>query len=65
MEEYTRVSVESDDDGHWYVIPHSKVEQFQKMLSEGEEDEWSEFEENFGEYRTGGDINNIELYVKN
>jgi len=62
-EEYTRVAVVSDEDGHWYVIPHSSTEQFHEMLANGEEDEWSAFEENFGDYRTGGDINNIKLYI--
>ena len=71
MEEYTRVSVVSDDDGHWYVIPFELVEEFDMLLSgsqydscDGWEENEAEFIEKFSQYMTGGDINNVELYIK-
>lgn len=52
-----------DQDGHWYVIPKELEDEFIKMEEEGEEDEWEAFNEKFSEYRTGGDLNNIQLYA--
>jgi len=40
-----------DDDGHWYLIPVYQAEMFYKILHEGEDDCWCEFNNSFGEYR--------------
>jgi len=40
----------SDDDGHWFIVPLDMVELFNKMLEEGEEDYWCEFNNTFGKY---------------
>ncbi len=53
-----------DDDGHWYVIPKDQMLLFCKLLDEGLNDEWEEFNERFGQYRTGGDLNLIQLYAE-
>ncbi len=55
-----RVYVTQDDSGHWYVIPYELKEQFNYDLENEDED----FDDKYGQYRTGGDINLIELYIK-
>lgn len=53
-----------DNDAHWYVIPLSKHEEFNNLLREAEEnDDYYKFEDEFSNYRTGGDLNNIQLYA--
>lgn len=62
-----------DDSGHWYVIPMSLKESFEQdseainSLPENS-DEWYEsidaFEAKFGHYRTGGDLNLMQLYAE-
>lgn len=54
-------------DGDWYVIPSEMKEEFNRLseLAEVSEnyDEQDEFNEKFGGYATGGDLNNIQLYA--
>lgn len=49
-----RYSLTTDGDGHWYVVPLRKMQRFNKLLAEGEKDEWCEFINEFGEYAVGG-----------
>lgn len=58
-----RVYAVQDDSSHWYVIPFELKDLFFAELENGEQDEWDHFEELFSQYRTGGDLNNIELYA--
>lgn len=45
-----------DDDCHWYAIHEDDYEEFNKMLEDSfNNNEYEEFEERFGDYRTGGD----------
>lgn len=37
----------TDDDGHWYLIPVELEEEFNKLLSEGEDDCYTEFNNKF------------------
>jgi hypothetical protein len=61
-----------DESGHWYVIPVSMVQDFysarNEMILEGISEVLinleDEFEEKFCKYRTGGDLNNVQLYAK-
>lgn len=55
---YKKVYVMQDDSSHWYVIPIELISDFDK----GSEDEG--FDAKYGKYRTGGDINNVKLYIK-
>lgn len=59
-----KVKVLKDDDGHWYVIPDWEMATFYEMMEAGEADEWNSFNERFGEYRTGGDLNLVQLYAE-
>ena len=62
-----------DDSGHWYVIPDELKDRFSKFMNDISNldddtveyyDTVNKFEEEFGKYRTGGDLNNIQLYAK-
>ena len=59
----TRVSAVQDDSSHWYVIPHEMIKEFNvdrgdyEMSSGGFDMKW-------GKYRTGGDLNLIQLYAE-
>lgn len=69
MNSYSRVYVVQDDDGDWYVIPFEEKERFHLCLnelitSEYDLDLLEVWEEEFGHYRTGGDLNLVELYGK-
>lgn len=63
MDHYTRVSALQDGDGHWYVIPAELEEQFNDLLEN--EPDYDVFDDLFGSFRTGGDLNLVELYIKN
>lgn len=58
-----KVKAVRDDSAHWYIIPSEKAEEFNKLLDETD-DEYTEFEEKFSKYRTGGDVNNVQLYAE-
>lgn len=54
-----------DDAGHWYVIPKELREEWNRITDYSyQSDNWDEFEEKFGNYRTGGDLNNTQLYAE-
>lgn len=62
-----------DNDGHWYVIPAEKEEEFSQLLDKSNdrnlpEDEMyaaeEKFIEKFSEYMTGGDLNLTQLYMR-
>ena len=74
--EYQRVYITQDNDGHDYVIPYEMREEFDQSIEDlnylNENNDFvnidaaeEEFEEKFGKYMTGGDINEAqELYIK-
>jgi len=66
------VKVLQTDDGGWYVIPEERYNQWKELeniIHEVEEDseEWYsaiiQFDETFAQFRIGGDLNNIKLYI--
>lgn len=60
-----RISIETDDEGHIYVIPYDLVKLFRLELSIAEEsDDYIDFEKLFGQYMIGGCLSQIELYIK-
>jgi len=67
---YKRVVITQDDDGHSYIIPYEMKEEFIDLLNKLIECDYEdaeildEYVNKFEQYRTGGDINNIELYIK-
>ena len=64
MKEYKRVYVTKDDDGHDYIIPWELKDDFNTELENGYDDEFESFNEKFGDYMTGGDINETGLFIK-
>lgn len=39
-----------DDDGHWFLIPVELNAEFYRLLEQGEDDLWAEFNNKFEEY---------------
>lgn len=62
--ELKKVAAVKDGDGHWYVIPAEMRSEFYEMLEKGEADEYEAFNEKFGDYATGGDLNLVQLYAE-
>lgn len=65
-----RVYATQDNDGHWYVIPYYSAARFSQLLELSEYgvyDDWEKYEEQFieefSQYMTGGDLNNVELFA--
>lgn len=60
-----KVIAVQDDSGHWYVIPAELESEFNKLVDcdEDDYDLQNEFMERFDQYRTGGDLNNTQLYA--
>lgn len=56
------VAVE-DNDGHWYVINAVDKEDFFADLDDYELCESGEFDAIWGKFKTGGDLNLIQLYA--
>ena len=56
-----RVYVVQDNDCDWYILPYELKKSF---LDDCEKEDYEEFDNKYGEYRTGGDINLVELYIK-
>lgn len=48
-----------DDNGHWYVIPRERRDEFYWELEMIEI-----FPDHWNKYRTGGDLNLVQLYAE-
>lgn len=60
-----KVKVLRDNDSHWFVVPEDVAGQFYSMLRDCEaSDDYEPFEVTFGKYRTGGDLNLVQLYAE-
>ena len=65
-----KVKAVQDESGHWYVIPDEMFEEFDRLLErscfedEGAEEAENEFCGKFDKYRTGGDLNNVQLFAE-
>lgn len=59
-----KVKAIQDDSGDWYVIPNELHEQFR--LDEQDEDfvDSGKFDNKYGQFRTGGDLNLKQLYIE-
>ncbi len=60
----TKVKAVQDDSSHWYIIPNELEEQFDKDLEDESMADSGEFDEKYGGYRTGGDLNNTQLFAE-
>jgi hypothetical protein len=59
-----KVKALKDDSGHWHLVPNDEVKQFQKDLENEEMADSGEFDNKYGKYRTGGDLNLVQLYIE-
>jgi len=59
-----KVKAVKDDSGHWYVIPNDLYEEFIKDEQNGDMIDSGKFDEKYGKYMTGGDLNLIQLYAE-
>ena len=56
-----------DESSHWYVIPVELKKDFYSLHERACDDDYDaqeEFEEKFNVYRTGGSLNNIQLWAE-
>ena len=66
-DKFKKVYCTQDDCGHWYVIPLELADSFNAYMEQDMDENYDlqdEFEDKFGQYRTGGDLNNVQLYIK-
>jgi len=53
-----------DNDCHWFVIPKDKKNEFITDMMNEDLTNSGEFDELWGKYRTGGDLNSVQLYAE-
>ena len=60
-----KVKAVTDDSGHWYIIPNELYEEFRKDYMD---DFYGScvvpFDDKWGKYRTGGDLNLVQLWAE-
>jgi hypothetical protein len=60
-----KVKAVRDDSGHWYVIPNElRIIEFFKDLNNEDMVDSGQFDEKYGKYMTGGDLNLVQLYAE-
>lgn len=62
---YTKIKAVKDDSGHWYLIPNNLLDGFYKDIQNEHFVDSGKFDSKYYQYMTGGDLNLIQLYVKN
>ena len=60
----TPVKAIQDDSGHWHIMPNSMVEDFYRDGHDEDFIDSGEFDNKYGQYRTGGDLNLLQLYAE-
>lgn len=61
---FRKVKAVQDDSGHWYVIPAELERDFYRDSEDQAYCDSGQFDIIYGCYRTGGDLNLVQLYVK-
>lgn len=62
-----KVYAVQDDASHWYLIPIEEMSNFRTLLElceQGYKEAEKEFNDKFSSCMTGGDINNVQLYIE-
>jgi hypothetical protein len=59
-----KVNAVQDDSGHWYVIPISLSNEFSDECYDEDFVDSGKFDNKYGRYRTGGDLNNVQLWAE-
>lgn len=60
---WMKVKAIKDESGHWYVIPNELLSDFMKDEADDDMVDSGEFDAKYGQCRTGGDLNLIQLYT--
>lgn len=60
---FKNVKAVKDDSGHWYVIPNELAESFYSDSENYDFCDSGQFDNKWRMYRTGGDLNLIQLYA--
>ena len=58
-----KVRAIQDESSHWYVIPNDIVNEFRKDEQDEDFVDSGKFDDKYGKYRTGGDLNLVQLYA--
>lgn len=58
-----KVKALRDDSGHWYLIPNELEESFNTDSENIKFCDSGGFDDKYGKYRTGGDLNLVQLYI--
>ena len=53
-----------DDSSHWYIIPVNVSDQFYIDMNDESIVDSGEFDKRYRKYRTGGDLNRVQLYAE-
>ena len=64
MTELKKVKAVVDDSGHWYIIPNELFDSFYEEVVDEDFCDSGAFDEKYGEYRTGGDLNLVQLFAE-
>ena len=59
-----KVRAVKDDAMHWHVIPLDNVDEFYKDLEDEHMVDSGQFDDKWGKYRTGGDLNIVQLWAE-
>ena len=62
--EKVKATIDESGHGHWYVIPNELVTEFHKDELNEDMIDSGEFDNKWGGYMTGGDLNLVQLYAK-
>lgn len=59
-----KVKAVRDESGHWYIIPENLLPSF--IIDEEDESmiDNGQFDDKWGKYRTGGDLNLVQLWAE-
>lgn len=59
-----KVKAVKDESGHWYVIPENLFPSFQIDVEDESMIDSGQFDDKWGKYRTGGDLNLVQLWAE-
>ena len=63
-EKLQKVKALIDESGHWYIIPLDKYQEFGQDEQNEDMIDSGLFDNKWGKYRTGGDLNLVQLYAE-
>ena len=58
-----KVIATQDESGHWYVIPQGVIGEYYRDEENDDMIDSGAFDDKWSKYRTGGDLNLIQLYA--